>query len=119
MPTTARAVRLRPAADVVCRHLNGGAVLIDLETHRIFELNETGARVWDCLRRGESVPQAAAFVDELRDNGLLEAQVWLTPDVSSPAAGIAWDPAVDPPRLRARGTVSGILDAGGGKLPEC
>lgn len=43
---------LKPATQVLARRLPGGAVLVHLETNRIFELNETGARVWELLSEG-------------------------------------------------------------------
>ena len=46
---------MKHAQDVLARQLPGGAVLVHLQTNRIFELNETAARVWALL--GEGVPQ--------------------------------------------------------------
>lgn len=43
---------LKPATQVLARRLPGGAVLVHLGTNRIFELNETGAKVWDLLSEG-------------------------------------------------------------------
>ncbi|MGE0705479.1 MAG: PqqD family protein [Vicinamibacterales bacterium] len=37
--------------------MNGSAVLVHLETNRIYELNETGARIWALL--GEGLDRAA------------------------------------------------------------
>lgn len=51
----ARASRTAPAApDVVARRLGDSAVLIRLTTNRIYELNATGARVWELLQQGLS-----------------------------------------------------------------
>lgn len=47
-----------PASDVVARRLGDSAVLIRLTTNRIYELNETGARVWELLQGGLSVDTA-------------------------------------------------------------
>jgi hypothetical protein len=44
----------RPAADVVARRLGDSAVLIRLTTNRIYELNATGARVWELVQQGMS-----------------------------------------------------------------
>jgi hypothetical protein len=44
-----------PAADVVARRLGDSAVLIRLTTNRIYELNPTGARVWDLVGSGTTV----------------------------------------------------------------
>lgn len=43
---------LKPASQVLARRLPGGAVLVHLGTNRIFELNETGAKVWELLSAG-------------------------------------------------------------------
>ena len=55
----------QPHAEVVARHLGDGAVLVHLGTNTIFELNRTGARIWDLLADGRS-PDAIAgrLVDE-------------------------------------------------------
>ena len=45
---------LKPATQVLARRLPGGAVLVDLATNRIFEVNETGAVVWELLTEGVS-----------------------------------------------------------------
>lgn len=47
---------LKPARHVLTRQLPGGAVLVHLQTNRIFELNETAARIWEML--GNGVPPA-------------------------------------------------------------
>lgn len=49
--------RLTPKADVVSRKLKDSAILIDLATNGIFELNDTGFRVWELLH--ERLPVAA------------------------------------------------------------
>lgn len=51
------ALQLKP--DVVFRRLEGGGVLVDLTTNQIFELNDTGARVWELLTRNPSLREAA------------------------------------------------------------
>ena len=43
---------LKPAPQVLARRMPGGAVLVHLPSNRIFELNETGARVWELLAEG-------------------------------------------------------------------
>jgi hypothetical protein len=43
---------LRPRSGVVAREMNGSAVLVHLDTNRIYELNETGARIWALLSEG-------------------------------------------------------------------
>ena len=47
-----RSSRLTPKADVVSRRLRDSAVLIDLSTNGIFELNGTGFRIWELLHEG-------------------------------------------------------------------
>jgi len=46
------ATPLRPSPDVVSRSVGSAAVLIHLGTNRIFELNETGSRIWSLLEQG-------------------------------------------------------------------
>jgi hypothetical protein len=43
---------LRPRPGVVARDMNGSAVLVHLDTNRIYELNATGARIWSLLEQG-------------------------------------------------------------------
>jgi len=44
----------RPAPDVVARQMPGGAVLVHLRRNQIFELNETGGRIWALMVEGRS-----------------------------------------------------------------
>jgi Coenzyme PQQ synthesis protein D (PqqD) len=44
--------RLRPAADVVARRLGDQIVLVNLHTNLIYELNITGARLWELIVDG-------------------------------------------------------------------
>ena len=46
------ASRLRPSEGVVAREMGSAAVVIHLESNRIFELNATGARIWSMLEQG-------------------------------------------------------------------
>jgi hypothetical protein len=46
---------LRPASDVVARQLGDSAVLIHLTTNRIYELNPTGARIWELVGTGTTI----------------------------------------------------------------
>ena len=83
---------LRPAADIVARQLGEFAVVIHLATNGIYELNSTGARIWDLVGNGATVETtletlAAEFdmapetvrtevddiIKELLDEGLLVA----------------------------------------------
>jgi hypothetical protein len=40
--------------DVVARKVGDSAVLVRLETNRIYELNATGARIWELLTQRQS-----------------------------------------------------------------
>ncbi len=51
---------LRPRSGVVAREMSGSAVLVHLETNRIYELNETGARIWTMLEEGLDRPAIVA-----------------------------------------------------------
>ena len=46
--------RYTPNPDVVFKRLEDRMVLVHLATNQIFELNSTGARVWELLREGIS-----------------------------------------------------------------
>lgn len=54
--------------DIVCRRLGEAAVLVDLTTSQVFELNATGYRVWQLLGEGLDV-------DAIRDRLLGEFDV--------------------------------------------
>jgi hypothetical protein len=57
----------RPHTDVIARQMGDGAVLVHLATNTIFELNRTGARVWELL--GQGLPSsgiAAILVEEFQ-----------------------------------------------------
>jgi len=43
-----------PSPDVVSRKLDDNAVLVQLQTNRIYALNDTGARFWELLVEGKS-----------------------------------------------------------------
>lgn len=76
--------------DVVVRRVGDGGVVVDLRTDAIFELNDTGMRVWELIVEGLDLDAMAArlaeefevtpadgliacrqIVDELRAEGLL------------------------------------------------
>jgi hypothetical protein len=46
---------LRPNPEVIAKRLDQTTVLVDISTSRIFELNETGTRVWELLGQGLNV----------------------------------------------------------------
>lgn len=58
VPASQRA--LQPAPGVIARDMGGAAVLIHLDTNRIFELNATGARVWALIQEGRTREQIVA-----------------------------------------------------------
>jgi Coenzyme PQQ synthesis protein D (PqqD) len=55
----------RVSTDVVVRQMGDSAVLVDLRTNHIFELNATSMRLWDLLGRGLSDREIVArLIDE-------------------------------------------------------
>jgi Coenzyme PQQ synthesis protein D (PqqD) len=48
---------LRPNPEVIAKRLDQTTVLVDISTSRIFELNETGTRIWELLGQGLNVEQ--------------------------------------------------------------
>jgi hypothetical protein len=50
----------RSAPDVVVERMEGSALLINLKTNRMFELDSTGARLWDLLTEGLDVDAITA-----------------------------------------------------------
>jgi hypothetical protein len=42
---------VRPSSDIIARKLGESAVLIRMRTSRIYELNATGARIWELLKQ--------------------------------------------------------------------
>ena len=46
--------------DVVFRVLGENAVIVDLSTNRVFELNPTGVAIWEGIGRGESLDTICA-----------------------------------------------------------
>lgn len=56
---------LQPNPDIIAKRLDQAAVLLHIPTNRIFELNETGARVWELLGQNLDLDQIARhLVDE-------------------------------------------------------
>ena len=56
---------LKPKSGVVHTEMEAGAaVLLDMETHRYFSLNESGSFMWRHLSAGTSVTDTAALVAE-------------------------------------------------------
>jgi hypothetical protein len=73
-PLSANSV-LRPAADVIARRLGDSAVLIRLNTNRIYELNATGARIWELLAEGATREQVVDALGREFDEGGIGAAV--------------------------------------------
>ena len=82
---------LKAAPDVVSRSLGSFGVLVNLKTNHIFQLNETGARIWQLIVEGTSVrdiiltlgrefdvdittatDQTMTLIEELFEQGLIE-----------------------------------------------
>jgi hypothetical protein len=60
-------VALRPDPEVISKRLEGVTVLVHIPTNRIFELNETGSRVWELLGQGLGVDRIVHhLVDEFQ-----------------------------------------------------
>jgi hypothetical protein len=85
------ATLLSPSPEVVSRRLGEGAVLVHLSTNKIFELNDTGARIWQLIMERaterriveslvsefhvtaeQATLELLALVEKLRSEGLLE-----------------------------------------------
>ncbi|MFB6230874.1 MAG: PqqD family protein [Salinibacter sp.] len=82
----------RPNSDVVSTEIDEDeSVLLSLETQEYYSLNETGSRIWELLSRGQNTEDIASalteewaiseaealeyvrsFLQELRDEGLVE-----------------------------------------------
>lgn len=54
--------RIRPNEDVVSRRMGEDLVLVQLETNQIFELNRTGARLWELIREGKSLEELRTII---------------------------------------------------------
>jgi hypothetical protein len=48
-----------PPSDLIARRVGDTMVLIRLNTNRIYELNPTGARIWELLNAGKTRLQVA------------------------------------------------------------
>src|SRR5437870_5358035 len=71
-----------PSEDVVAELAGDHMVLIHMDTNKIFELNRTGARVWELLREGEdSEGIIRRMLDEFDvEDGQLRQEVWAVLD---------------------------------------
>ena len=59
--------------DVVARRLDDVVILINLKTNRIFELNSTGARLWELMSAGST--QAEIHDTMLREFDVTQADL--------------------------------------------
>lgn len=50
--------RVRPAANVLVRELEGEAVLLNLDNESYYGLDEIGARMWSAVNASDSVEEA-------------------------------------------------------------
>jgi hypothetical protein len=66
---------LRPNPEVIAKRLDQTTVLVDISTSRIFELNETGTRIWELLGQGldaEHIAQQLVLEFEVADSQAAE-----------------------------------------------
>jgi coenzyme PQQ synthesis protein D (PqqD) len=90
-PPSSDPAQPRPRPAVLFRRLGDGGVIVDLHHDQIFELNDTGARIWEAIESGVTIAALPALltsefhidsetaasevrrlVDELLRAGLLE-----------------------------------------------
>jgi hypothetical protein len=65
MAEMSRSTTLKANPGVIAKRLDEVAVLVDVSTNRIFELNHTGARVWELMGEGfDSEQIVRRLVDE-------------------------------------------------------
>ena len=57
-------IALRPSPEVISKRLDEATVLVHIPTNRIFELNETGTRVWELLGQGLDANTIVGFLVE-------------------------------------------------------
>lgn len=50
--TASNEPKMTPSPDVLTAHLEGEAVLLDMETKRYYRLNDTAAAIWRGLEKG-------------------------------------------------------------------
>ena len=82
--------RVRPAAGVLVRELEGEAVLLNLDTESYYGLDEIGARMWSVVNASDSVEAAFQIlvaeyeVDSrrLRDDLQTLVEEWIEHDLA-------------------------------------
>ena len=59
---------LVPVKDIVFTDFEGGeAVLVDLNTTKYYQLNETGALIWRCLENGSTLEDIVSKIQTVYD----------------------------------------------------
>ena len=59
---------LVPVKDIVFTDFEGGeAVLVDLNTTKYYQLNETGALIWRCLEKGGTLDDIVSEMQSVYD----------------------------------------------------
>ncbi len=70
------AINLTPGKHVVVTDFDGGeGILVDLNTKKYYQLNETAMIVWKGLEKGRSTNEIAADITSSFEVGLDKAQV--------------------------------------------
>jgi hypothetical protein len=64
---------LRPNPDVISKRLDQATILVHFPTNRIFELNETGTRVWELLGQSCDIASIVRFLVDEFDIGEVRA----------------------------------------------
>ncbi len=65
-------MKIRRRADVIAQQVGDTAVLVNLSSNRIYELNASGARVWELLDTARSVE---AIIGEIAEEFALSPDV--------------------------------------------
>ncbi len=78
MAAVQRQVTFRPNPDVVAQRVGADVVLVHLQTNRIYELNRTGARLWELIQAGHDREQIQQLL--LREFDVEESQLSLAID---------------------------------------
>jgi hypothetical protein len=76
-PVRPPTAKFRPSPDGVYNRVGGEAVLINMKTNRIYELNETTARLWELLSAGKTLGeiQQTMLQEYEIDQGQLSSEI--------------------------------------------
>ena len=67
-----------PPKQIICTEFDGGeGILVDLQTKRYYQLNETALIVWQALENGDAVEEIIAKLTSVYDIGLAHARTSL------------------------------------------